>query len=368
MKRFLALLLFAACLLPCFAACKKDPPAEEPFLLITAGTTLLYDPDTVDADDVEKLATAIMEQTGVKVAVETDRSFLASEPGEAVLCIGPVNRSGVSEVYDALRRQDYICGIYGGRYLIGGLEERQNNEAVLYFINHILPQLTDETAYSVTTAANYRYNGNYDLDVLAINGRSIGEFTIVTAKDCSASEQRTALALQNRIKSLTGYILPISGGGEVTTSGELRVGSACRTVNTIGEHGYAIQISGNAMELAGTSLYSYISLVDYIEKSLFEFSGKVGTLTNGTVCADIGDLSTAAKAEKQGEVRLMYHNVWGSADYDLAQRIGMLAEVYATYLPDIIGLKEFSPSVRSKMMSLLLALGYKEVPVETAGN
>lgn len=71
-------------------------------------------------------------------------------------------------------------------------------------------------------------------------------------------------------------------------------------------------------------------------------------------------------------MRIMCHNVWGMyAGYPIqkvANRSELMAEIYLSYLPDVIGMQEFSPDIRQSGLPELIGGTYTELDLRAEMN
>ncbi|MDP4151961.1 MAG: endonuclease/exonuclease/phosphatase family protein [Bacillota bacterium] len=75
----------------------------------------------------------------------------------------------------------------------------------------------------------------------------------------------------------------------------------------------------------------------------------------------------SVNVKEDGFIRIMTSNVWGNCGANLiANRDDLLAQVFLSLLPDVIGMQEFSPKIRGEIPNLteLISSCYAEVEVE----
>ncbi|MBP3396654.1 MAG: endonuclease/exonuclease/phosphatase family protein [Clostridia bacterium] len=363
MKKVVALCLALITCFSCLVACQPEEKGEE-LLIIGESCTVLYDVEMVTEAEAKSFANAIKKKTGVEPKLVSSKSFIGGvRASEGTIILGCPDYQIAKDAIGALRNRDYVCGVYGGRYLVGGPSADTTAKAMTHFKNEILEGVGEDKTLTVNSLNNYRFNGEYRLDALTIGGVSIREFSICIPKKPTASEQRTALILQRQIRTRTGYTLPILQGEAATTAGQFRLGALCEAAKATAPHSYALTVKAAVVEMTAESLYGYIALQDVLTSKLFASKESTLALNDDTAYSGDGAKHVKGTLQSDGDVRMLYHNIWGSADGDYTQRAGMLVELYAEYLPDIIGLQEFSPHMRTLMVPALQALGYAEVPV-----
>lgn len=136
---------------------------------------------------------------------------------------------------------------------------------------------------------------------------------------------------------------------------------------TIPQYGYCISSSNAVTHVYSDTIEGYEEAYSYVKnalsnETLFEDSFHIGVY-NGVIQPE--------KTERNG-YRLLFSNVLGWCDklplYINSRRVRMLAELYDSYSPDVIGLQECwdSPTRDNNcsIVDLLAAYGYTEVPVK----
>lgn len=136
---------------------------------------------------------------------------------------------------------------------------------------------------------------------------------------------------------------------------------------TIPQYGYCVSASETVAHAYADTLEGYEGAYSYVSNAL----------TEGTLFEDkfhIGTYSGVTQKEKteRNGYRLLFSNVLGWCDklplYINSRRVRMLAELYSSYSPDVIGLQECwdSPTRDNNcsIVDLLAACGYTEVPVK----
>lgn len=201
----------------------------------------------------------------------------------------------------------------------------------------------------------------------AVGGKSLGEYRIVYADTPTVSEWHLALKLQALLLEKTGYYLPLVKASAAGNVPAVLIGAASGVQTFGARHEFVSEVTEGSWHLTAESLYGYDALYTYLESELLAVGGKSLQLPVGTRLVGSGEGLSTEPLETDSEVRMLFNNVWGSATYNVARRVQMLAELYAEYLPDILGLQEYSPAVRDKLAPMLAALGYVEIDAGTAG-
>ncbi len=199
----------------------------------------------------------------------------------------------------------------------------------------------------------------------AIGKIPLSECEIVTPTNVTVSEWRFALFLQELLYERTNIQVPIVTQAEMTASGVIVIGSLCTGHSYDMRHQYISRVMGNVWQLSAESFYGYEAVLSYIENSLFAASATTLHLNNTHNVTGSGAANATNPLESESEVRMMYNNIWGSDTDNTAQRAEMLLELYGEYMPDVLGLQEYSPALRKAGMDAgLAALGYAEVPTD----
>ena len=366
MKRLWALLLTIAVLLPLFASCGNSQ-----LTIIQEGScNILYDPDTVSRSTLLVLTDAIEELTDVSVNATSRGS---AEDG--CILLGNVKLEDYASPIAALRDQDFFVGIDNGMYLIGGVTEDATLEAIDYFIEYVLPGLTNDLTLTVSSGDNYTAVGTYRVEGISIGGAALSEFSIITAEDPTINEYRTAVLLREYIQYNTGYVLPLLTDAEdCLTAGQILIGTElCGTDALNASNDYAISVTGKTMKIVASSMLGYEAAQKVLQNSVFGTRNETPQMNDSFCLTGSGDEYASAPLQTDGDLRLMFSNIHGYPTIDngvtpVKEASQQLAELYLTYLPDILGTQEFSPNSYNAKLNEMIASKYTEVSVSTGGN
>lgn len=365
MRRFLALLLVLCAVIPMFAACKRDGAVS--LTLFEGGSAVLvYDTKLLTATEVKKFVSDLESYTGARITVKMEYG------GEgAKILLGNVNSDSCRAVTKTLRMNDYALKISEGDYVIGAVETKPLKAAMQYFLDTVLVGF-EKGALKLSASQDYVYNAEYRSEGFLIGGATLGETQIVIPNDPSASEYRTAVALQQHLMSLTGFLLPIKEGVATKDArGKIVIGKGlCQKATVTEPHGYALAVSGTTLEVNASSLYGYEAVQRVLREKVFaakaekELGDALSLSGKGTV--------SGAVTDPLGDVRIMFNNIHGSCDineFPVKPVAQMMSEVYKAYLPDVLGLQECSPNMRTGgNIAGYLAPEYKEVQTGSAVN
>lgn len=200
-------------------------------------------------------------------------------------------------------------------------------------------------------------------DVDHIGAVLLENCVIVTKGTASVAETRVARLLQQQLATVKNINLPIyksTSNQAKEAAGKILVGtSLCQKARPEGPNDFEIAGNGNTMEIAANSSYGYESAFAYLKRSVFS-RNKALAVNDDTELTGRGVLT--ASREQVGEVRMMINNVYGGGDpTPMNQRMEMLADLYKTYSPDVLGLQEFHDRPRAVLYPLLMSAGYTEV-------
>ena len=204
-----------------------------------AGYTIVY-ADLASAEIVaaaNALRDAIAEATGVTLEVKSDRvAFGESVPTDALeIRIGATNR----DTGAALRYRNQSIYQDGASIVITG----GGDEAVLAAVDAYTTMMLTSAVRVPTT--EYYFHAKYQVEALYITGIDVSLFTIVR----DAENAATAQYLQEYIRDLTGYVLPMALPTDPAARYEIIIGKMEPAGFQIPEAGYCL------VEQIGSKLY-----------------------------------------------------------------------------------------------------------------
>ncbi len=378
MKKMICIALALLMVLPMLAGCpaKGDAGGEESgveLTLVSSDTcTIIYDPDLYSTEGMTIFAKKIEDATGVAPTLKTSTSYIGSvraEKGTIVIGGDDVQLKVMQEVMKTVRRKDFVAGIYGDYYILGGQDNVTVAKALEYFAENVLDKVAEDGTLTVNSKDNYRYDGEYAIENVSVGSVPLYNCEIVRPAKAKPSELRTAMMLQSLLYEKTGYWVEIESAVRASAEGQIRIGtSICPDVTIADGHAYAVAVNGNHLQMAAGSVFGYEALQ---EKLTYDVFGKnLDELKFNTSIAYNGDGANKATAtlENDGDLRILYNNIWGGngTGEDDNQRADMLLELYTAYNPNLICLQEYTPALRSYMNPLFRKMGYKEVPTETS--
>ena len=356
-KRVLAFCLVLCMVWPLLTACSGP---NRSLAIIEDGTcNIVFDPETASSKTVNTLVAAMEELAGVEVTSSHD-----GEITKGTILLGNVVMDDKgNRIAAELRNQDFTVGIIDDCYLIGGITQDNTAEAVEYFIENVLPDISDDgQKLKVSAKNNYTQTGTYRLEGVTIGGEGLGHFSIVIPKKASVSELRTAALLRQQISIMTGFEPKIVSDEEAVTEAQIRIGtSLCTKAVATEAHSYAIAIAGKVMEIAAESYLGYQAAQDILSNKVFHTKNTTPQMDDSLAYTGNGQEYATEPLEKNGELRILFNNIHGwdeGGTMPVQQPTEMLTELYLEYLPDILGLQEYTPNSQKAGLPKLLESEY----------
>lgn len=360
MRKWLALCLALLMVLPLLAACKSK---SEKLTLFEGGTgVLIYDADLLNFKEAGEFAAKIEEATGAKLT--TAEGYSGSAPR---IVLGNVDAESVRAVTGNLRKNDYALKISGEDYIIGATTTMALKKAMQYFLDNVLTGVKDGVL-KLSTKQDYLFEDTYKVDGFSVGGISLSLMKIVVPKNPTVSEYRTAVLLQQYLLNTVGYSLSIEKGVvNEGAAGWIKIGkSLCQKAEASEAHSYAVAVSGSTLEIVAEDFYGYEAVQDLLQNTVFTARNQQKEMNDETAYSGVGNVKDVLTHE--GDVRVAFHNIHGNCDttdFPVSPVADMMSEVFAEYLPDVLGLQECSAVLRSAggIVAKLSAAGFTEVDV-----
>ena len=210
------------------------------------------------------------------------KNFSDAEDGTDVyeILVGNTNRAESKAAIDYLydngmgRYQDYIICTMGKKIVINAVTDEAVENAVNYFIDNFIKK------EGVAGGIKYTYATPGEFGTMTINGKNIGDFTIIRDKSSrSWLLQEEYRKVQDKIREKTGYLLPLREDKDTAEKEyEIHLGNTIRTAKPQSGYDYdswEIAIADKKVYIAGGSTYA-------VQVALTEF-GKMlekGAVTN----------------------------------------------------------------------------------------
>lgn len=307
----------------------------------------------------ESLGTAVKKATGVRLSSGTDFLAPGAEPGAYEILIGAVNRPEAQSVYAELRKGEYAICAVGTKLVICGYDAASTDSAVKRFLSQYLGAAAEGTL-SYSSSTDYRKTNTYRLSAVTVDGTPLADFTVVY-DPASGSAKYAATAFAAYIASAAGLRLPVS-----TEKGSAAHVISIGASSSLPAGTYSVTVSGGSVVAAAADDAGLFDAEAVLENEVFttrssELALASGASFTGSTAANV----TADAARKAGEVRVMYHNVWGyQSEYPILCRAGLALDVYRAYAPDILCFEEAGPMYRGdagNVTKWLGANGYAEI-------
>lgn len=362
MRRFLALLLALCMMWPLLAACNKKDRVK---LFEDGAATLVYDASLVTTAELKSFVSSVEKATGATLTTKREYG------GEGVkILLGNLDHENCRSVTKDLRINDYALKISGGDYVIGATTAESLKKAMQYFLETVLPELK-KGVLTLTPENDYLFEGTYKADTFTVGGVGLGRMQIVIPSSYSVSEYRTAVLLQQHLKTLTGYELAIKqGSADAGAEGRILIGtSLCTKASANAAHSWSVAVSGTSMEIAAESFYGYEAVQKALQGQIFTAKVQDKAFADETAFSGTGSPADAVLSH-DGDIRIMFNNIHGGCDINEfpVEPVAMtMSEVYKEYLPDVLGIQECSPNMRSiGHLVEHLAPEYTEVDVSSS--
>lgn len=391
-KRILSILLIVAMLLSMAVSCAKAPSApadsteateeEAPNTAISIikdgklNVRIIYSFMEVAKNPlleakVNSLFSTIQNKTGIKIKA-LNSSQTEYDPNSFDIYIGSTGYAESVEAAKDMRLKDYAVTRTGNKIVIAAGSPDALVTALTLFTNKVVtPQLKDFSGEMTFTDENITFfRANYAAENVLVGDVNLKDFTIVIPKEYKMVEHELAYILKEVIANKCGYSLEVESDTK-TYDHEILIGQTQRT--TIAQPAlteYVVEVTDkNVQILAGcTTAYDY---VDDLFNTQFLKQCKVETTKT--------DAKASYEASKDsilgttGDIRVIFHNVYGSTDdgdkyTNPNLRWNLISNLHTEYNADVICFQEFNNLARdgsNSIKSRLERLGYAEVPLNT---
>lgn len=375
MKKIVSLLLCMVVLLGAFVGCdnfsqqppestttpttagttNQDPSVIPPLTVGTFKTYRIVRAESVSSElglEINSMIQAISNKFGVTMENRDDYVHPTNpkyQEADCEIIVGNCSRSACEKYYApaSLRIADYGYQMDGTKIVLFGGSDAAVINAVKLFVNNVVKAATDTSDTAVlynnaTDAVTKR--GTYTIDELTINGNSIADYRIVYPNVNYCFEEDIATRLHTHIKDLTGYDLPLIKD-RVAYNGEkeIHIGKTNRDTSyvngiTVADNRYFVRA------LEQTQILAYAPNAEGMLKAsdvLFGFFD-VSKATNKKLAIQIEKEATMQSFSVSEKLTVMSFNVWVSEVTSARQE--RVKTVINTYLPDMFGVQEASPT------------------------
>ncbi|MBR4292822.1 MAG: hypothetical protein IKT54_04330 [Clostridia bacterium] len=323
---------------------------ETPFTIIRPE----MDESGATVEQMKAIRDSFKENTGIRISMEIDWLKVGQEPDpeKYEILIGQTNRPESAEAIKGLKYHDYVVKVVGNKVVINGQSPEALKMAADYFINEVLSKAEEGSDLSVTDLINTVCVADYKYGKVTVLGNDLADYTITVPESADYTVTDFADKLQKLFADRTGYYLPIASSAEKNAISI----SYC---NSADEWGYSLS-EGNVVCRAH-GLFGFDVIYDMLDSAL-DSGGELALDSGWNLkfeASMLKDEEIIRANSINGDIRVMFHNVWGST---VSNRGKMAAKVYLTYLPDVIGFQEYHNFFRYSDWSILISNEYEEVP------
>ena len=185
------------------------------------------------------------------------------------IVVGDTNRPGGTAHDHRLRKNDYVIFTENGRiYVLGG-----SDEATLAALEHFKSTYfsADLSTVSVDRTVNDRFEGEYTIRSLSLNGENVMSYTVVYPKNADLYTKKALEIFRAYLSENVGVILRAVPDDQVTSDMEYRIllGDTALTPNeakgdALGKGKFLVKTDGKTVVLNGSGYYIGASLAALI--------------------------------------------------------------------------------------------------------
>lgn len=345
-------------------------PDAEPVTIWIAQS--FYSDSAVKAELDIVLAT-VRKRTGTEPEVRSDRMAQAEDYDRPAILIGPTVFPESGQASCGVKSYDFSVQRVGNKVLLCAPEREGCVSAIRYFNNMVLtPQDKESETLVYSAGMDYRSAHEYPIDSVTVAGQELTGFRIVIPNGASNSERYLGDYLSYHLYEQYGYRLRVVTDTAKPAAAEIVVGQTNRGEQPTEDGRFSVRVQEGKLYLTATDARGYEALYDYIGSTLLkggkgaDYAFAEGYEESVPVPASLED-GTALVSERYGDVRVMFYNVFGGINEDAGPssvRLPFQLDIFATYLPDVLGLQECSPPRYwgIGILDRLQELGYTEVP------
>ena len=314
---------------------------------------------------------AVTEKTGAVIEKEPLEPFFYEEETYQII-IGNTGFPESDKVLSQLDFNDYAIQRDGNKIVVIGGGLGATVKALEDFSTAILEKEQVVKKYiDFTNDMSFIKTIDNEIQNITICGNDIKDYVFVLPSEETTIEDELAVMMQQEIANKQGTLLPVSS--KISDGKKnIYVGNASSYAQELSVTQYTLRVNNGEVHIAAGSASAY----DYaFEKfcQLFTGSSNVEITEDFEITEDLAEVFKAdgnALGEKTGDVRLMFHNVYG---YDRTptikhvRRFRLQSNVYSDYNPDMLMFQEFSAAAGTVAPSNISALGYKQIGIPTEG-
>lgn len=325
---------------------------------------------------MHNLRAALEDYTGAKLTYDRDTLMRGetADPNAKEILIGATNRPESAQEAEGLKVSEYKISAVGNKLVMVGFGEVESISAVNYFVdkfiksNSTLKYGLKDGSLTFTNAENYHRLSEYYIKSIKLNGTDLFKAQIVIPKG-GTIENFYAIQLNKHLGTYYGQILPIVTDETAKGACEVRIGLTNRSQTKLEKDECKISVGADYIEIAAGSFYAFPAVGDSMRYDIFKSTMADIELKDGDSWTPKATLSS--NLEAKGDLRIIYHNVWGYLNADgsnpVANRAQMGIEVYKQYDADILCFQEFASTYRNEA-TVWLNAHYKEICYSSQGG
>ncbi len=304
-------------------------------------------------------------KTGVTLPLTYEKRSDADNDNYEIL-IGETMNPASIEKNAEMREKDFFYGIIGNKLIFVGGNTTSLKSAIQYFERKFLDAAVKKDKNNITfdLSDNYSERVLYYLEDFKIGSEDASKFTVVYSNNDLVAAKVFAKKLANLITDRYGFKISSTDDSEKASPYEIVVGSTNRGNVTPAKNCGSITYKDGKMYISCDISAGYDYLYSYMDKEFLYGDRKLKFDQTKNLNVELSTLFTGGTEnilERHGSIRILLNNIWSGADNAIL-RANQLKEVYKDYAPDVIGLQEFSGSVKTQLKNNILSLGYKEIP------
>ncbi len=339
-----------------------------------AGATLMR--------EISDLVKTVKDYTGATLTYTDDFTRESAEALSASyeILLGSTTRAESGRwINQDLGSGEYVVVAEGNKLVLGGHTEQAIIAAINYFTKNFIfdnEALTRGGVGSITFTDldNYAIERSYKITDMTVNGTPVKQMAIVVPDDGYA-ESYIANLLVKHIAANHGARLQVLTESEAAdkAANAIRIGKTAATATRPAAGQYAIAVTDSGLEIVSDSVYGYTEAFYALQQQILIPKDKKVTLTHGQSWSGADEAPAALNT--RGDIRLVYHNIWGYLNTDKSNPVSMRAEIaipiYQSMMPDILCFEEAGSAFRTSARPLfkwLSEAGYGEICFASQGG
>ncbi|MBR4882141.1 MAG: DUF4838 domain-containing protein, partial [Clostridia bacterium] len=175
------------------------------------------------------------------------------------ILVGNTNRDASKEALKDLRDREFTVGVYGGKFVIAGVDDGATLDAINHLYMHFDEIIVDS---EISSERNYTLKYAYQYDSIKIGKTDISAYTVVypdpggTYAEKESTEKYAAKRLCEQISQLCGAVLPMEN--EKNTTAEYRIDIK----KADGDNSYEVKSEGKKVTISADSIFAFTEAYD----------------------------------------------------------------------------------------------------------